>query len=342
MVVTVENSSRPMDTSPSTVDGPPLSEITALTSRDEARVETLKVIVKEETPFLPKVAFGLITAASLGGAVFTGLGMGIEGWDVLIRWLTLWSIGLAGGFHAWRLTYLRDSEKDIDQAHVDGLNGTALARADLVARWVAPIVFLGAPGALVVPHLAFTPALQLALVVGSFALAALLAFGVSNRATAVPAALLVAGLLAGWAYADTGGGWHTWARLAHLTAFTLWLGGALWNIAVAIPAGRQHPYVDAVLAGARQLDRFRWVVRFALPTIIATGLLMANVYRSLPLKWWTTMPGVLIPIKVMAIVALIVVFITCPLFRHCSPVQGVCNVDDLERPSENADGVPAA
>jgi putative copper resistance protein D len=192
------------------------------------------------------------------------------------------------------------------------------------------VVFLGAPGALAVPHLAFTPALQGGLVTGSFALAALLAFGVRHKAAALPAALVVASLLVGWAYADAGADWHGWVRLSHLTAFTLWLGGALWNIAVAMPAGRQHPFVDAVLAGARQLDRFRWVVRFALPTIIVTGLVMAGVYRSLPLGWWTTMPGVLIPLKVMAILALVVVFITCPLFRHCSPVQGVCNLDDLD------------
>jgi putative copper resistance protein D len=342
MAVTVDNSFGPVHTPASAPAGADLTAINGLTARDEARVETLQVIVKEETPFLPKVAFGLITAASLGGAVFTGLGLGIEGWGVPIRWLTLWSIALAGGFLVWRLVYLRDRENEVDQARVDALNGSALAHADRVARWVAPVVFLGAPGALVVPHLAFTPLLQLALVVGSFVLAALLAFGVRNRSTAVPAALVVAGLLVGWAYADTGGGWHTWVRLAHLTAFTLWLGGALWNIAVAMPAGREHPYVDAVLAGARQLDRFRWVVRFALPTIIATGLVMADVYRSLPLRWWTTMPGVLIPIKIMAIIALIVVFITCPLFRHCSPVQGVCNVDDLERTPEDADGVPAS
>ena len=137
-------------------------------------------------------------------------------------------------------------------------------------------------------------------------------------------------LLVGWAYTDAGAGWPGLVRLLHLTAFTLWLGGALWNIAVAMPAGRQHPVVDAVLAGANQLDRFRWVVRFALPTIIVTGLVMAWGYRGLPASWWITFPGVLIPLKVLAIVALVVVFITCPLFRHCSPVQGVCNLDDLD------------
>jgi len=294
------------------------------------RVETLQVVVRGETPILPKAAFGLITLASLGGASFTGLGLGIQGGGVLLRWITLWSTALAGGFLVWRLVYLRGRERDVDQTQVDALNGSALSRADRVARWVAVVVLAGAPGALVVPHLARQSALQIALIAGSVALAAALAFGVRSRAAALPAILVTAGLLVGWAWADTGGDWHFWVRLAHLTAFTLWLGGALWNITVAMPAGREHPVVDAVLAGARQLDRFRWVVRFALPTIIVTGLLMAGVYRSLPLDWWTTMPGVLIPLKVMAIVALVVVFITCPLFRQCSPVQGVCNIDDLD------------
>ncbi len=87
--------------------------------------------------------------------------------------------------------------------------------------------------------------------------------------------------------------------------------------------------MDAVVAGAHQLDRFRWVVRFALPTMIITGLLMAGAYRLFPVEWWLTFPGVLIPSKVAAIIVLVIVFITCPLFRHCSPVQGVCNLDDL-------------
>ncbi|HNJ79461.1 MAG TPA: hypothetical protein PKX56_08900, partial [Marmoricola sp.] len=67
----------------------------------QARVETLQVIVKEETPFLPKVAFTLITLASLGGATFTGLGLGLDWVGNVLRWLTLWSMALAGGFLTW-------------------------------------------------------------------------------------------------------------------------------------------------------------------------------------------------------------------------------------------------
>ena len=299
--------------------------------RDGARVQTLQVVVREETPFLPKVAFVLISLASLGGAVFTGLGLGVAPAGLGLRWLTLWSLALAGGFLLWRLVYLRSTEPGVDQSRLEALNHTALARADRVARMVAVLVLAGAAGAFVVPHLDGAPLQRGLLVAGSVLLAVLLALGVQRRTVAAAALTVVALLLLGWAITDAGTGWPLFVRLLHLSAFTLWLGGALWNIAVAMPAGRQHANVPAVLAGAKQLDRFRWVVRFALPAIIVTGLVMAGAFRALPLDWWTSFPGVLIPLKVLAIVALVVVFITCPLFRHCSPVQGVCNVDDLDR-----------
>lgn len=303
--------------------------VPGLSERDGRRVDTLQVIVKEETPFLPKVAFTLITLASLGGATFTGLGLGVSGGGLLLRWLSLWAMALAGGFLVWRLVYLRRREHDVDQERVDALNSDALRLAERVGRWVAPVALVAAVGPFVVPVLAAEPTLKWTLVGGTVALSALLAVGIGRTAVAVPALVLVAVLVTGWALADVGPDWHAAIRALHLTAFTLWLGGALWNITVAMPAGRLHPNVDAVLAGARQLDRFRWVVRFALPTIIVTGLLMAGAFSSLPLSWWTSFPGILIPLKVLAIIALIVVFITCPLFRHCSPVQGVCNIDDL-------------
>jgi putative copper resistance protein D len=301
-----------------------------LTPTEARRVQTLQVVVKEETPFLPRVAFTLISLASLAGAVFTGRGMGLSAVELPVRWFALWTTAMAGGLLVWRLVYLRDVERDLDRSTVNALNDTALRRADLVGRVLAPLVALGAAGALVSDYLDIAPAVRWSLVAGALALAALLAAGVRRTRAAAPALMLTALLLVGWAYGDAGAGWRGGVRLLHLTAFTLWLGGALWNIAVAMPAGRQHPTVDAVLAGARQLDRFRWVVRFALPTIIVTGLVMADAYRSLPLEWWLRFPGALIPLKALLIVALVAVFIACPLFRQCSPVQGVCNIDDLQ------------
>lgn len=303
------------------------------------RVQTLQVIVKEETPFLPRVAFTLITLASLGGAIFTGHGMGLSALELPVRWFALWTTAMAGGLLVWRLIYLRAVESGVKQAAVDALNDTALRRADRVGLVLAPMVVLGAAGALVSDYLTWHRGLQWSLALGALVLAALLATGVRRMASAAPALVVTALLLVGWAYGDAGAGWRGGVRLLHLTAFTLWLGGALWNIAVAMPAGRQHPNVDAVLAGARQLDRFRWVVRFALPTIIVTGLVMADAYRALPLEWWLHLPGILIPLKVLLILALVAVFIACPLFRQCSPVQGVCNVDDLQADAAHEDDV---
>ena len=68
-----------------------------------------------------------------------------------------------------------------------------------------------------------------------------------------------------------------------------------------------------------------------LAALLRPGLAMADVYRGLPRSWWLHYPGALILVKVGVIVALIVVFITCPLFRQCSPVRGVCNINDLRQ-----------
>lgn len=307
---------------------------TTPSARDLTRVDTLQVVVRDSTPFLPKVAFTLITLASIAGVTLTSNGMGLTWAQTGLRWLTLWSLALAGGFLVWRTLYVRQREDGVDDAAVSALNTTAYGYADRVARWVAVALLLGAPGALVLPVVAGAGWVPVALVAGSVVVAALMALGVSRAPVAYAAAGVVAVMLVGWSWMDAGTGLPFWVRLLHLTAFTLWLGGALWNITVAMPAGREHPVVPAVLAGARQLDRFRWVVRFALPTIIVTGLVMAGAYRALPLSWWASFPGILIPLKVLAIVALVVVFITCPLFRHCSPVQGVCDIDDLDRSSD--------
>lgn len=302
------------------------------------QVSGMQIVVRQETPFLPKVAFVLISLASLAGATFTGLLAGLTGWALVARWWSIWAVGLVGGFVVWRVFYLRDEDPEAAQGAVTALNATALPRATLVGRWVTPVVLLGLAGPLVTPYLDFLPGVRWGIVAALIGLAACLLVGVENRAASMAAIGFSLAAVVLWAYADAGAGWEGWIRVAHLTAFTLWLGGALWNIWVAMPAGREHANVDAVVAGAHQLDRFRWVVRFALPTIIVTGLIMANAYRLLPLSWWTEMPGILLPGKVLAIVALVVVFITCPLFRHCSPVQGVCDLEDLDENAEASGG----
>lgn len=296
-------------------------------------VSGLQVVVRDETPYLPKVAFTLITLASLAGVYFTSTHAQLNIGQIFLRWLSIWSLGLTGGFATWRLFYLRPAPTGSTPAQgkaIGALNETALARAHLVGRYTAPITAVGAISALTTPYLNFEPVLKWSLFAALVALTATLIIGIENKPAAWATFGLSAAAILMWAYIDAGAGWNGAIRAIHLTAFSLWLGGALWNIFVQMPAGRAHPNIAAVVAGAEQLDRFRWVVRFALPTIIATGVVMALSYRTMGWDWWASFPGILIPGKVLTIVALVVVFITCPLFRHCSPVQGVCNIDDLD------------
>ena len=265
-----------------------------LSAADLSRIDTLQVIVKKETPFLPKVAFALITLASMGGAVFTGLSFGLDAPALGLRWFAMWTLALAGGFLVWRLYYLHEHERDLDERTVDRLNVTALRHANRVSRVVGVMLVVAAVGTLTVSYLTYLPGVQYLVLIGTLVLGALMLVGVKNRVVAMVSLMVVAVLVVTWALADAGTDWHGLIRIAHLTAFSLWLGGALWNIGVAMPAGREHPDVTAVLAGARQLDRFRWVVRFALPTIIVTGLVMAGVYTVMPIGWWMTFPGILI------------------------------------------------
>ena len=123
-------------------------------------------------------------------------------------------------------------------------------------------------------------------------------------------------------------------RALHLLALGLWVGGATWNLTVAIPVGIHHPTIEAVISGALQLQHFRRVARVALPTVVATGVAMALPYLTAVGDLVLTTPGRFIVVTIGLIVALVVIFITCPLFRQCSPVAGVCDLDELDTLTE--------
>src|SRR5690606_20021258 len=156
-----------------------------------------------------------------------------------------------------------------------------------------------------------------------------------HRARAWTALLAAVTVTVTWAVADAGGGVAVLWRSLHLLAFGLWVGGATWNLTVAIPVGIRHPTIEAVTSGALQLQRFRRVARVALPTVVATGVAMALPYLAEVGDLALTTPGRLIAVKIGLIVALAVIFITCPLFRQCSPVAGVCDLDELDDPSSS-------
>jgi len=120
-------------------------------------------------------------------------------------------------------------------------------------------------------------------------------------------------------------------RMLHMWAFSAWLGGALWKIFIAVPAGATRVNMDAVILANFQLERFRVVVRTVFPTIILTGLVQAWVlFRWRWMALFDTTWGYLVLAKVGLILSLVVVFILCPMWRACSPVRGVCNLEDLD------------
>lgn len=286
------------------------------------------VQVRTETPLLPKMAFLLISIASLLGVLFTGRVHGLEGFALVWRWTAFWSLALPTGMLAWRLFYLRRREEGLDPERVEALHDSLLDRVRLLGRYLAPLLVAGATAPLVVGYLA--PSESSFLLLGGLALAVLVTRAHVSRAAAWAGLALGAGLLGVWSWADSAGsGYLTVVRTAHLWAFAAWLGGALFNLGAAVPAGRRHPNLDAVVAGARQLERFRWVVRTSLPTIVLTGLWMALRYGGVLSPFWRDGIGLLVPLKLGLIAALVVIFITCPLYRACSPVRGVCDLDDL-------------
>lgn len=119
-------------------------------------------------------------------------------------------------------------------------------------------------------------------------------------------------------------------RVLHLLAFALWIGGAVWNIFIAVPTGQNRPTVDVIRAAGEQLERFRWAVRFIIPTLFLTGLYQAVDGLGTDLAWYLgNTVGLAVLAKVGFIGLLVVIFKLCPMWRTCSPIEGVCELDEL-------------
>lgn len=293
---------------------------------------------------LPKFAFVMITAASITGAMLTGLRHGWTDWYLLaLRWAAFWSLSLLGGAEVWRLFYLRPSIalRPVLQAIEYGE-----AMINLYERWqnwLMPFALLFGSA-----HFA-TYAIQAedgfwTLFGGASLVLALLGFVLPRvlsspvmRETGGPWLSLI-GLstaLAAMAGLDVslqaGDLWLLIPnRILHVWAFAAWLGGAFWNILIAVPAGMVRISMDTVILANFQLERFRVVVRTVFPSIIITGLV--QVWAMFGWQWqvlFSTTWGYLVLAKVGLVLSLVVVFILCPMWGACSPVRGVCDLDDL-------------
>lgn len=295
---------------------------------------------------LPKVALTVIVLASLVGTWLTMTTHGAGEWtQVVPRWLHLLGFATLAGGHMWKALFVRPPES---AAHRDGFAQFAAGEFRLFRRIARVAVFVfvvgavwdaarfagwGAGTALVALDLGLAAAV--AIVIGVDVFRAPSADPYAQRRPAVVALVLLvlAALAQGALDVTLAQGWAVGplaVRGLHLAAFGLWLGGAFWNIFIAVPAAREIVSLPVVIAASQQLERFRVAVRIILPTLIVTGFVQAFRYVGWDLSGLTdSLFGYLILAKLGLIAGLIVIFLTCPMWRACSPIAGMCKLDDL-------------
>jgi putative copper export protein len=116
-------------------------------------------------------------------------------------------------------------------------------------------------------------------------------------------------------------------RALHLLAFSVWVGGAVWNIFAAVPTGQEYPTPPVVRAAGEQLERFRWAVRFVIPTVLLTGLYQAvDALGVGAAAYVESLLGLAVLGKLAVVGVLFVIFKLCPMWRACSPIDGVCDL----------------
>lgn len=296
---------------------------------------------------LPKVALGIISVAALVGTYLTMTTHGAGPAQAPVRWLFLVALGTLAGGTMWWGFFLRPPQEAGERAAVAAFAAASVRRFRRIGG--AALVAV----ALTAPHLAWlydwavrageTPlwlaglsALVLAWLSTAWLLWRSREGDVFRRwpvrwswAWLALALVLTALLDARLTFPHRPSAWVL--RPLHLLAFGLWFGGAVWNIFIAVPAARETLALPVVVAAAQHLERFRRTVRVILPTLLITGLLQALPYTGFNLHALLFSSfGQLILLKLGLIVALVGIFITCPMWRACSPIRGLCDLEDLE------------
>jgi uncharacterized membrane protein len=291
---------------------------------------------------LPKVALAVILAASLVGTWVSTTRNGLTGPALAVaKWGYLVAMGVLTGGLVWKHAFVRpadlgDGAADYCAEMYDRFDGIAVGAIAVLGIGGAvvfreylgvfgPTVPVVGYGTLVVAWLALavvstsrsdTVERQFRSPTGLAALALALAV--------VVATAIVEVAMHGLAPVAAG------VRVLHLLAFALWIGGAVWNIFVAVPPGQKRPTVEVVQAAGQQLERFRWAVRFIIPTLFVTGLYQAVEGFGTNVGWYLgSVVGAAILAKVGFIGLLVVIFKLCPMWRACSPIEGVCDIEDL-------------
>jgi len=296
---------------------------------------------------LPKVALTVISIASFVGVWLTMTTHGAGTWlQIIPRWLHLISFAFLAGGTMWKALFTEPADRSEQRSYFVHFTAAEFARFRKLMQFVLPVFILSAGYDLFrFARWGIAGGLVWFEVFSLTAIVLTAGFDIfrhvksddpfSERLTArLLLSLLVINAFVQAAFdvflTQNGQPWALLVRGVHLAAFGLWFGGAVWNIFITVPAARSMVSLPVVLAASQQLERFRIAVRIILPTLIVTGLIQAYRYVGLSLSALTTSTfGLLILTKILLVGVLIVVFITCPMWRACSPISGMCKIDDL-------------
>lgn len=296
---------------------------------------------------LPKVALTVISIASFVGVWLTMTTHGAGTWtQVATRWLHLISFAFLTGGAMWKGLFARPADRSEQRPYFARFTAASYARFRKLMQFVLPVFLVTAvydlfrfAGWKVDNWLIWFEVIILAAITLTAGFDIFRAVNKDDPFRERTTARVLFGLLLINAFslaafdvdlAQNGQAWPLLIRAIHLAAFGAWFGGAVWNIFITVPSARDIVSLPVVVAASQQLERFRIAVRVILPTLIITGLIQTYPYVGLnPRALIASTIGLLILTKLLLIVVLIGVFITCPMWRACSPISGMCKIDDL-------------
>lgn len=290
---------------------------------------------------LPKIALGVILLASfVGTAVTLELTGRWDPLDAVVKWAYFVALGILTGGLTWKHLFVRPADLETDAIEYCERMYERFDRLSLA------VLFALGPGAyvaLVQYASAGSPRLSGSLSVAIVGLTLFVAIDTLRNRPVDGAFRATTGVLAlGFAVAAviltavaevslrTGGATALFVRVFHLLAFAIWIGGAVWNLFVAVPSGQERPTTAVIRAAGEQLERFRWTVRVIIPTLLLTGLVQSVHLHGYSLTPYArSVVGVAIAAKLGFVALLFVIFTACPMWRACSPIDGVCDLEEL-------------
>lgn len=231
------------------------------------------------TPPRPRIVFVLLLTASGLGRWVTAQHRGTGGFSTIFEWILLLTTGVLVGFVGWRLILWEKHEPDDD-----ALVSFGTRRFESTVRLAAGLLFVVA----IITVFPLSNMTDFDLIRATAAILAFVAILLAeiDGSRLLYAASAVFGVLVIGATATE----HVFepvsidglVRVAHLTAFAIWFGGATWHNVVIIPGIRQFPESKSTLKSHAQ--RFRPLVLLFIVILLVTGLYQTAAFIGLAVE----------------------------------------------------------